>query len=164
MAARCHEERLELRAQDVKRGATHCVLEVLWKKSRVPDCWVWTAVACNNHALIEEARMLSVDLDISINMSKSYLDVHIRLHLSRQMFFNVYILAVLVYKWHTTEVVLDRAEVAVDVLYPFCRYKIIGISTDRERHMIGRVTGIATWIEALAKDHSQSRVVRCSSR
>lgn len=102
--------------------------------------------------LLDKAWTFSIALDMSTHMSTSYLDIRIRLHLNKHGILNVHILAVPVYERHTAEVIFDTSSKALDALCPSWRDTIIGISTDGERKMTGRITGVATRFQKVAKD------------
>eukprot|EP00171_Calliarthron_tuberculosum_P003122 IDg3122t1 len=55
---------------------------------------------------------------------------------------------------HTAEVIFNTAAKAFDTLCSNWRDKIIGISTDGERKMTGRVSGVATRFQHVARIHS----------
>ena len=78
------------------------------------------------------------------HMSTPYLNICIHLHLNRNGIFNVHILAVSVYKRHTAAVIFDTAANDIDVLCPWWKDIIIVVSTDGERKMTGRISGVAT--------------------
>lgn len=101
--------------------------------------------------LLQEAWTFSIALDMSTHMSTSYLDIRVRLHLNRHGIINVHLLAVPVYERHTAEVIFDTAAKALDVLCPPWKDTIIGVSTDGERKMTGRISGVATRFQNVAK-------------
>ena len=84
-------------------------------------------------------------------MSTSYLDIRIRLHLKEAGIINAHLLAVPVYVRHTAQAIFNTATKALDVLCPSWRDIIVGISTDGERKMTGRVSGVATRFRQAAK-------------
>lgn len=58
-------------------------------------------------------------------------------------------LAVLVYDQHTFALILDRVTTASDVLCPSWSISFMGVLTDRERKMTGRVSGLAISFSAV---------------
>ena len=88
---------------------------------------------------------------MSTHMSTPYLDMRICLHLNRHIIVNVHLLAVRVYKRHTVAVIFDTAAKALDVLCPSWKYSIIGVSTDGERKMTGRISGVVMRFQNVAK-------------
>lgn len=93
----------------------------------------------------------SVALDMSTHMSSSYLDIRIRLHHSKSGIINLHLLAIPVFERHTAEVIFETADKALTVLCPSWKDIVVGVSTDGERKMTGRVSGVATRFEQMAK-------------
>ena len=100
--------------------------------------------------LLEETRTFLVALYMSTHMITSYLDIRICLHLNRPGIVNVHLLAAPVYERHTAAVIFDTVAKALDVLCPSWK-DIIGVLTDGERKMTGRISGVANRFQNLAK-------------
>lgn len=92
----------------------------------------------------------SLAMDMSTHMSASYLDIRIRLFICGAIQ-NFHLLAIPMFSRHTGEQIFLHAEKALDVLCPEWRDLIVSISTDGERKMTGRIQGVATRFEQVAK-------------
>ena len=73
------------------------------------------------------------------------------MHLDNAGIINLHLLAIPVYDRHTGLVIFEVASKALDVLCPSWRDIIIGVSTDGERKMTGRVSGAATRFQNISK-------------
>lgn len=112
----------------------------------------WYACAVNlqkESELIEKSWRFSGSLDMSRHMNTSDLDVHIRLHHVKLGIINLRVLVAPVYERHTEEVIFDTASRALGVLRPSWRDIIIGLSTDDEKMMTGRIYGVETRFQKL---------------
>ena len=74
---------------------------------------------------------------MSTHMSTPYLDILIRLNLENAGIVNLHLLAIPVFDRHTGQLTFE----ALDVLW---RDVLIGVSTDGEKKMTGRVSGETT--------------------
>jgi hypothetical protein len=92
----------------------------------------------------------SIAMDMSTHLSTSYLDIRIRLF-SGGAIQNLHLLAIPMFCSHTAEQIFVHATRALDVLCPQWRDLIVSITTDGERKMTGRVSGVATRFERVAK-------------
>ena len=103
-----------------------CIDSTISKYARV-SCAINLQKVCN---LLEEAWTFLVALDMSTHLSTSYLYIRICLHLNKNGIVNVHLLAVPVYKRHTTAVIFDTSAKALDVLCPSCKDTIIIVLID----------------------------------
>jgi hypothetical protein len=78
------------------------------------------------------------------------LDIRIRLFISGTIQ-NLHLLAIPMFCSHTAEQIFMHAKRALDVTCPQWRDPIVSIATDGERKMTGRVSGVATRFEQVAK-------------
>ena len=88
---------------------------------------------------------------MSTHISTSYLDIRIRLYLDHTGIINLHGLAIPVFDRHTGLVIFETASKALDALCESWRDVIIGVSTDGEKKMTGRVSGVATRFQEVAK-------------
>ena len=115
--------------------------------------YVRIACALNLQKISEvmaSAWTFSIAMDMSTHMSTSYLDIRIRLFTGGAVH-NFHLLAIPMFSRHTGEEIFLHAVKALDVICPRWRDIIISISTDGERKMTGRVQGVATRFEQVAK-------------
>lgn len=82
----------------------------------------------------------SVAMDMSTHMGTSYLDIRVRFHLFGTIR-NFHLLAIPLFERHTGLAMFEAAAKCLDVLCSEWRDLIIGISTDGERKMTGRIQG-----------------------
>jgi len=73
------------------------------------------------------------------------------MHRNNAGIINLHLLAIPVYDRHTGLVIFEVASKALDVLCPSWRDMIIGISTDGERKMTGRVSGATTLFQNVSR-------------
>jgi len=92
----------------------------------------------------------SLAMDMSTHMSTSYLDIRIRLFTCGTIH-NFHLLAIPMCSSHTGKEIFLLAERALDVICPNWRDLIVSVATDGERKMTGRVQGVATRFERVAK-------------
>lgn len=108
--------------------------------------------SCTDRTVSKYARIACV---VDVRDCHGHVHAHehiiVRVHLDRHGIFNAHILTVTVYERHTAEVIFDTAAKLLDALCPSWRDIIIGISTDGERKMTGRVSGVSTWLQNVAK-------------
>ena len=90
----------------------------------------------------------SLAMDMSTHMATSYLDIRIRL-LTGGTIHNYHLIAIPMFSRHTGEEIFLHAAKVLDVICP--RWRDVIISTDGERKMTGRVHGVATRFEQVAK-------------
>ena len=88
----------------------------------------------------------SIALDSSTHQGKGYLDTRVRFYL-RGKLHNFHVLAIPLFERHTAENMFRVAVKCFDVLCPTWRQRLIGVSTDGDRTMTGRIQGIATRFE-----------------
>ena len=58
--------------------------------------------------LLERARPLSIDMDISTHICMSYLNIRIQLHLDMPVIINMNVMAIPIYDWHTSDVIFNN--------------------------------------------------------
>ena len=92
----------------------------------------------------------SLAMDMSTHMSTSYLDIQICLFIGGKIE-NLHLLAIPMFSSHAAEQIFVHAEKVLDVLCPRWRDLILSISTDSKRKMTGRVSGVVTRFEHVAK-------------
>eukprot|EP00171_Calliarthron_tuberculosum_P006802 IDg6802t1 len=88
---------------------------------------------------------------MSTHMSTGYLDIRIRLHSLHHGIVNSHVLAIPVFERHTGEVIFNTAAKAFDYIHLAWRDKIFGISTDGEKKMTRRISGVATRFQQVSK-------------
>ena len=101
--------------------------------------------------LLEKAWMFAIALDMSTHMSTLYLDICIHLHLDHASIVNLHMLAIPVFNQHTGLVIFEVASKALDVLCKSWRDVVIGVLTDGEKKMTGRVSVVATRFQQVSK-------------
>ena len=92
----------------------------------------------------------SVATDMSTHMATTYLDIRIRLFTGMAIH-NFHLIAIPMFSRHAGEEIFLHAATALDVISPRWRDVIVSISTDGEWKMTGRVQGVATRFEQVAK-------------
>ena len=100
--------------------------------------------------MLDSSWTFSIAMDMSTHISTSYLDIRIRVFVGGKIH-NLHLLAIPMFSSHTGEEIFLHAERALDVICPTWRDLIVSISTDGERKMTGRVQGVATRFERVAK-------------
>ena len=105
--------------------------------------------------VMSQAWAFSIALDCSTHQGMSYLDVRSRVHIESSIQ-NFHLLAIPLFDRHTAANMFVVLEKFLDALLPNWRKHIIGVSTDGDRTMTGRIRGLATRIEEAA----QSCIVR----
>ena len=75
-------------------------------------------------------------------MATAYLDVRIRLHNNNDIV-DLHFLAIPMVERHTSEAIFDTAAKAFGVVCGPWRDILIGVSTDGERKMTGRIQGVS---------------------
>lgn len=83
-------------------------------------------------------------MDISTDISTSYLDISIRIHYMEFGVINIYILAIHFLERHTGEVILELSCKDRNVLCPEWKEIIVEINIDGERKITGRISGVTT--------------------
>ena len=91
----------------------------------------------------------SIALDCSKHQSTLYLDVRLRVA-SHTSVHNLHLAAVPVFEGHSAASIFDLSTSLLDNMCPSWRDKLIGVSTDGEAVMTGRIQGVATRFEEAA--------------
>lgn len=84
-------------------------------------------------------------------MSLVYLDTRVRLHHNRHGIFNKHLLVSSVYNQDTAAVIYVTSAKAFDVLCPCWKDTTVGASTDGERNVTGRISGVLKWFQNFEK-------------
>lgn len=92
----------------------------------------------------------SIALDMSTHMSRSYLDIRGRFHIISRGIGNFHFIGIPIYDRHTAEVIFNSTKKFLDVLCPSWENIIVGITTDGEKKMTGRVSGVSTRFQSIA--------------
>ena len=98
--------------------------------------------------ILAKSWTFSVAMDMSTHMSTSYLDIRIRLHWEDDIL-NFRLLAIPMFERHTGEAMFRVASMAFDVLCSDWRDILIGVSTDGERKMTGKIQGMYARLQCL---------------
>eukprot|EP00126_Sphaerothecum_destruens_P012273 Sdes_comp20995_c0_seq5m19729 len=88
---------------------------------------------------------------MSTHMSTSYLDIRIRFHSISAGFGNFHLLGFPIYQNHSADVLFNSCKKLLDVLCPAWERLIVGITTDGERKMTGKVSGVATRFQRVSE-------------
>ena len=94
--------------------------------------------------LLQNVWAFSLAMDMSTHMSSSYLDIRIRVCWSSKIH-NFHLLAIPMPGRHTAEAIFNAADQAMTALCPDWKAIIVGISTDGEKKMTGRIQGANSW-------------------
>ncbi|CAN5966279.1 unnamed protein product [Sphagnum jensenii] len=87
----------------------------------------------------------SIALDSATHQSTSYLDLRFRIFLPAFYdIVNVHAAALPMFDWHTGEVMYKMVAVFLNVMCPVWTVRLLGISFDGARNMMGRVAGVVT--------------------
>lgn len=98
--------------------------------------------------ILAKSWTFSVAMDMSTHMSTSYLDIRIRLHWEDDIL-NFHVLAIPLFERHTGEAMFRAASKAFSVLCSDWMDILIGVSTDGERKMTGRIKGTSAGLQCL---------------
>ena len=85
----------------------------------------------------------SLALDVGHAQGTKYLDLRIRFHALEDIV-NVHLVALPIFDRKTAPVIFGLCSRFLDVVCPDWREKLLGVSTDGERTMTGRIGGVAT--------------------
>jgi hypothetical protein len=86
---------------------------------------------------------LSLAFDVGSKQGTSYLDVRVRFEHDGKVH-NLHLLAITLFHRKTAAVIFEAGSKLLDVIAPKWRTQLVGISTDGERTMTGRLSGVAT--------------------
>ncbi|GMF27015.1 unnamed protein product [Phytophthora fragariaefolia] len=89
----------------------------------------------------------SIALNTSTLHGKSYLDVRVRFSLKGALY-NFHMMAIPLYQEHIGENTFASLSSFLDALAPEWRQLLVGVSTDGDSSMTGRIRGVATRLEA----------------
>jgi hypothetical protein len=103
-----------------------------------------------NFEMLASSWTFSIAMDMSTHMSTSYLDIRVRLFV-RGAIHNLHLLAIPMFGAHTADQIFNHADTALNAICAQWRDIIVSISTDGERKMTGRVSGVATRFQRAAK-------------
>lgn len=91
---------------------------------------------------------MSIAFDCSTHQTRSYLDLRVRFfHVDRIC--NYHLIALPMFERHTGANMSDLIVKFLDALFPEWKSTIVGISTDGDRSMTGRIRGVVTSIERM---------------
>ena len=85
----------------------------------------------------------SLALDVSTLHGMSYLDVRVRFFLNCEMY-NFHVLAIPLFDRHTGLIMFEALAKFFDALFPEWRNFLVGVSSDGDRSMTGRIQGVLT--------------------
>lgn len=111
--------------------------------------------------LLSDAWAFSMALDSATHQSRSYLDVRIRVFVSKRQWnvFNFHLAALPMHERHTGEVMFLMIVKLFDVVCPEWKTKLLGVSSDGARNMTGRFAGVVTRLgKALAQNCELIRI------
>ncbi|KAH6602697.1 hypothetical protein BASA61_000862 [Batrachochytrium salamandrivorans] len=91
---------------------------------------------------------ISIAFDCSTHQSRSYLDVRVRFFYENRIC-NYHLIALPMFERHTGENMSDLIVKFFDALFPDWKSAIVGLSTDGDRSMTGRIRGAVTRIEQM---------------
>ncbi|RLN94797.1 hypothetical protein BBJ28_00016514 [Nothophytophthora sp. Chile5] len=106
--------------------------------------------------LLRQSTGFSLALDSSTLHSHSYLDIRVRFYASGDMH-NYHLLALPLFGAHTGKLMFDALVKLMNAVCPSWRDVLVGVATDGEPKMTGRVRGLASLIEA---DTTHKKVIR----
>ncbi|KAH9265975.1 hypothetical protein BASA83_010885 [Batrachochytrium salamandrivorans] len=98
---------------------------------------------------LEAVWAFSIALDCSTHQSTSYLDVRCRFCL-HEIIYNFHLMAIPLFERHTGENMFATLVKFMNALIPSWRNRLVGVSTDGDRSMTGRIRGLSTRIESEA--------------
>ncbi|KAH9244819.1 hypothetical protein BASA81_017759 [Batrachochytrium salamandrivorans] len=98
---------------------------------------------------LEAVWAFSIALDCSTHQSTSYLDVRCRFCL-HEIIYNFHLMTIPLFESHTGENMFATLVKFMNALIPSWRNHLIGVSTDGDRSMAGRIRGLSTRIESEA--------------
>ncbi|KAH6570906.1 hypothetical protein BASA60_007513 [Batrachochytrium salamandrivorans] len=98
---------------------------------------------------LEAVWAFSIALDCSTHQSTSYLDVRCRFCLN-EIIYNFHLMAIPLFESHTGENMFATLVKFMNALIPSWRNRLVGVSTDGDRSMTGRIRGLSTRIESEA--------------
>jgi hypothetical protein len=105
--------------------------------------------------VLGEVKGYSIALDCSTLHGMSYIDIRIRFTL-HGVLNNFHLLALPLFGRHTGELMFEALVRFMDALYLPWRETLVGISTDGDRSMTGRVQGLVTRVDAV----TSTRLIR----
>ncbi|KAH6577372.1 hypothetical protein BASA60_004062 [Batrachochytrium salamandrivorans] len=91
---------------------------------------------------------ISIAFDCSTHQSRSYLDVRVRFFYENRIC-NYHLIALPMFERHTGANMSDLIVKFFDALFPDWKSAIVGLSTDGDRSMTGRIRGTVTRIEQM---------------
>lgn len=87
----------------------------------------------------------SLALDVGSKQGTSYLDLRVRFEHHGKLH-NLHLIAIPLFDRKTAAIIFEASSKLLNVLAPMWKTQLVGISTDGERTMTGRVSGVATKI------------------
>ena len=100
--------------------------------------------------LMTKCWTFSIALDMSTHLSTLYLDIRGRFHIISRGIGNFHFIGIPIYDRHTAEVIFNSTKKFLDVLCPSWENIIVGMTTDGEKKMTGRVSGVSTRFQSIA--------------
>src|SRR6266496_5212627 len=94
--------------------------------------------------------------DMSTHYSRSYLNNHIRIHINGKLH-NFHLLAIPMYKTHTSENMFHLIMHVLDIVCPCWRMQLIGVGSDGTSSMTGQFQGI---VMCLANESANMKFYR----
>lgn len=89
---------------------------------------------------------VSISFDCSTHQTRSYVDIRIRVFLNGDLQ-NLHLIALPMFDRHTGEIITALLERLFDALFKDWKTSLIGLTTDGDRTMTGRVRGVVTRLE-----------------
>ncbi|KAG6957942.1 hypothetical protein JG687_00009683, partial [Phytophthora cactorum] len=99
----------------------------------------------------------SIDLDTSTIHGKSYLDIRARFAINGSLC-NFHLMTASLHSEHTGEQMFKTMTTFLDALVSQLKHILVGVSTDGEEYMTGRLQGLATRIEGVVPAKKLIRV------
>jgi hypothetical protein len=142
--------RLATHTQDVSKMGC-------FKRCSEGHCATFTRVVCAVNlqklsSLLSQCWGFSLALDVGTKQGTSYIDVRLRFSVDDDMH-NFHMLALPMFERKTASIIFNTIVKALSALEPRWNTKLLSVSTDGERTMTGRVSGVATLFQK----------VRCTS-
>eukprot|EP00171_Calliarthron_tuberculosum_P002636 IDg2636t1 len=93
----------------------------------------------------------SIAVDVGTKQGTSYLDFRVRFEHGAKVH-NFHLLAIPLFHRKTADIIFTASSKLLDVIAPKWKTQLVGVSTDGERTMTGRLSGVATRIQEVADD------------
>lgn len=102
--------------------------------------------------LLRRQWAFSIALDVGSKQGSSYLDFRVRFEHQGKLH-NVHLLAIPLFDRKSAETIFTAGSKLLDVIAPKWKSQLVGVSTDGERTMTGRLSGVATRFEQAREQH-----------